>query len=71
MSEYILLRNTVSGVTSPFSRAHAQRVLSIPKFAEILVEVDSEKPEVLSEPYRIDEEGQREKIADTETEEEE
>lgn len=46
----ILLRNTVSRVTSPFEETYAKRLLADPHYGRILEEVDSEKPEVLGQP---------------------
>lgn len=64
----IILRNTVSGVSAPFEEKQAERLLADPKFGKILVRVDSEKPEVLSPPYEIDDDGTRQKIETVSTE---
>lgn len=66
----ILLRNTVSGVTSPFEETYARRLLADPHFGKINVEVKSEKPEVLSEPYEV-EDGERKPLPKAPTKKEE
>lgn len=58
----ITLRNTVSGVSEVFPETLAQDLLEDPHYKNILVEVDSEKPEVLSPPYELTEEGNRARI---------
>lgn len=57
-TETTLLRNTISGVTASFAAENARYLLSHPHYGSILVEVDSEKPEVLSPPYVV-EDGER------------
>lgn len=53
-TETTLLRNTISGVTASFNADYARDLLAHPHYGSILVEVDSEKPEVLSAPYVIE-----------------
>ena len=60
----ITLRNTVSGVSEVFPEALALDLLDDPHYKNILKEVDSEKPEVLSPPYELTDEGDRERIND-------
>lgn len=48
MTDKILLRNTVSGVTHAFDAPYARRLLADPFHGKNLIEVESEKPEVLA-----------------------
>lgn len=63
----ITLRNTVSGVSEAFPEALALDLLEDPHYKKILVEVDSEKPEVLSPPYELTDDGNRNRIEDVST----
>lgn len=48
-TETILLRNTISKVTSAFEANYAKRLLADPHYGKILEEVQTEKPEVLGQ----------------------
>jgi hypothetical protein len=48
-TETILLRNTISKVTSAFEATYAKRLLADPHYGKILQVVDTEKPEVLAQ----------------------
>lgn len=60
----IYLKNTVSGVVSEFDRATAERYLEHPDYSQILVVVDSPKNEVLAQPYKLGENGERVPVED-------
>lgn len=45
----ILLRNTISRVTSAFEETYAKRLLADPHYGKILEIVESDKPEVLGQ----------------------
>lgn len=49
MSKLVLARNTVSGVTAEIAEA----MLVHPHFSQFYVRVDSDKSEVLAQPYKI------------------
>lgn len=49
MSKLVLARNTLSGVTAEIAEA----MLVHPHFSQFYVRVDSSKPEVFSQPYKI------------------
>jgi hypothetical protein len=51
----IILRNTISGVSHAFPADYARRILADPFLGKNQVEVDSEKPEVLSPEHSADE----------------
>jgi len=59
---YKYLRDTISGVTQEFDEKTAKRYLAHPVFSKRLIEVDSPKDEVLSEPYVIGDDGERELV---------
>lgn len=48
-TDTILLRNTISKVTSAFEANYAERLLADPHYGKILEKVNTEKPEVLSQ----------------------
>jgi hypothetical protein len=45
----ILLRHTISKVTSAFEESYAKRLLADPHYSKILEVVETDKPEVLSQ----------------------
>jgi len=56
--ELKLLRNTISGITALLPA----RYLHHPVYRDHLVEVKSDKPEVLSQPYTVDSDGNRQPV---------
>lgn len=60
---FIVLRNTISGVAESYPPKQAENILADPKLGKINVIVESEKPEVLSPPYYV-EDGERVFIED-------
>lgn len=60
---YKYLRNTISGVTMTVTDKEAEKYLSHPVFSNHMVEVDTPKDEVLTEPYTIDD-GERKPVED-------
>lgn len=57
--EKIILRHTISGVSESFPAEYARDLLADPELGKVLVEVDSEKPEVFSRSYVVDSDGKR------------
>lgn len=55
----VYIRNTVSGVTIAQTVEEAANILANPHFAQYHVIVDAPKSEVLAQPYRVDDEGNR------------
>lgn len=53
--ETIILRNTISKVATPFPADYARRLLADPFLGKHLIEVDTEKPEVLGQPETAEE----------------
>lgn len=62
MNTHVYLKNTVSGVVGEFSRKDADRYLRL--HPSTLVEVPSPKNEVLSQPYTLDDEGERVRLVE-------
>jgi hypothetical protein len=62
---YRYLKNTNSGVVSEFDDETAERYLKHPLYKHFLVEVESPKNEVLSQPYEVDDDGERKSIDDS------
>ena len=58
---YRYLKNTNSGVVSEFDDETAEH----PLYKHFLVEVESPKNEVLSQPYEVDDDGERKSIDDS------
>lgn len=56
---FIYVRNTVSGITEALSPEDAAAILAHPWFSKTHIQVDGPQNEVLSPPYRVDEEGGR------------
>lgn len=56
---FIYVRNTVSGVTEALTQEDAAAILAHPWFSKTHIRVDGPQNEVLSLPYRVDEEGGR------------
>lgn len=57
-NELKLLRNTITGLTDLLPA----KFLKHPVFKNYLVEVNSEKPEVLAKPYTVDSDGDRKPV---------
>ena len=64
--EKIILRHTISGVSESFPAEYARDLLADPQLGKFLVEVGSEKPEVLSQSYVVDSDGKRYPVDDDE-----
>jgi len=64
----VALRNTISKQVFEYPEAKAQKLLAHPVFGKTLEEVRTNKPEVLSEPFILDESGEREAIESVEAE---
>lgn len=56
---FIYVRNTVSGITEALTPEDAASILAHPWFSKTHIRVDGPQNEVLSAPYRVDEDGAR------------
>lgn len=65
-SPFVSLRNIISGVAQEYTEEQAQQFLNHPVFGQHLEIVRTDKPEVLSGPRQIDEDGKKAPIVEPE-----
>lgn len=61
-TQLVALRNTISGQAHEYPEAKARKILKHPVWGKVNEEVRTAKPEVLSDPYELDEQGNRKPI---------
>lgn len=61
-TQLIAVRNTISKQVHEYPEAKARKILAHPVFGKVNEEVRTDKPEVLSEPFQLDENGERQPV---------
>lgn len=61
-TQLIALRNTISKQVYEYPEAQARKILAHPVWGKVNEEVRVAKPEVLGEPFELDEDGERQPI---------